>query len=258
MLRFAANLTTLFTELPFEARFAAAANAGFKAVEFLFPYDYEPTLLQQKLHDNQLSQVLFNAYPGDWVGGERGLAALPGREADFEKSIEQALNYAAAMNTPTLHVMSGVLPANSHRQACEAVWESNIKKAADAFASAGKTLVLEPLNPFDMPGYFIASQYDAAKRIEQLGRDNVKLQFDFYHAQIVDGNITTMLRELMPVIGHIQIASNPDRHEPDSGELNLSHVLGTLNDLGYDGWIGCEYHPKHDTQSGLAWVKPWL
>ena len=256
MVRFAANLTTQFKEVAFEDRFKAAADAGFKAVEFLFPYDFEPEFLAEKLKENGLQQVLFNMYPGDWAAGERGIAALPGREAEFSESIEQALTYAKAMKTPTVHMMSGNTdPANAVH---EKVWLENVRKAADAFAQEGITLVLEPLNAKDMPGYFFSSQYQCAELIKKVERDNVKIQFDFYHAQIVDGNISVMLKELMPVIGHIQIASNPDRHEPDRGELNFNHIFGVLTDCGYPGWIGCEYTPEHDTLSGLNWVKPWL
>jgi len=258
MLKFAANLTTLFNEYAFEDRFEQAAKEGFSAVEYLFPYNYDADMLADKLAQYNLKQVLFNMYPGDWEKGERGCAAIPGREDEFKETVDLALLYAQKLNCKCVHAMSGNIDMNFTREEHIQTFLHNIRYAADRFAELGITLVIEPLNPKDMPGYFIASQREAGELIKLVDRDNVKIQFDFYHAQIVDGDICHLIEDLFDQIGHIQIASNPDRHEPDSGELNYPFIFAKLNKLGYQGWIGCEYFPEHDTHSGLTWVRPYL
>ncbi|WP_273860081.1 2-oxo-tetronate isomerase [Photobacterium sp. GSS17] len=258
MARFAANLTMLFTEQPFLERFALAREAGFKAVEFLFPYAFEADELAALLQENQLEQALFNMPPGNWDSGERGMAALPGREAEFRDSVDTALHYARVLGCPKVHAMAGIIdPRFSDEQHLE-TFVANIRYAADQFAQHGITLLIEPLNSRDVPNYFIAHQRDAAKIIERIDRPNVKLQFDVYHAQIMDGDLTTMIGDLAQTIGHVQIASVPARHEPSEGEVNYPHIFAALDQAGYSGWIGCEYNPKTGTKEGLNWVTPYL
>ncbi|WP_372882644.1 2-oxo-tetronate isomerase [Psychromonas sp.] len=258
MAKFAANLTMLFTEVPFMERFDEAHKAGFKAVEFLFPYAFDADKLSQKLQTLNLQQSLFNMPPGDWDAGERGIAALPGREQEFKASVTTALKYAAALKCKKVHAMSGIVDPKFTYQEHINTFIDNIRYAADAFAEQGITLLIEPLNNRDVPGYFLAHQRDAVELIKQVDRANVKLQLDLYHAQIMDGNLTTLIRDLAEYTGHIQIASVPDRHEPDEGELNYPHLFNVLDESGYDGWIGCEYNPRHSTIAGLGWVKPYL
>lgn len=258
MARFAANLTMLFTEQPFLQRFALARQAGFRAVEFLFPYAYEADALAHQLKAHQLEQALFNLPPGNWDNGERGIAALPGREEEFRHSVDTALHYATTLGCPKVHAMAGIVdPRYSRAQHLE-TFVSNIRYAADKFAEHDITLLIEPLNSRDVPHYLIAHQRDAAQLIERIARPNVKLQFDAYHAQIMDGDLTRMIADLAPVIGHVQIASVPLRHEPSEGEINYPHIFAALDSAGYHGWIGCEYNPKSGTQEGLGWLTPYL
>ena len=257
MPRFAANLTMMFNEVPFPERFAAAAAAGFEGVEFLFPYDHSPDGVAGWLRASGLSNALFNLPPGDWAAGERGLASLPGREAEFRRGVETALAYARALGTPTLHAMSGLLPADADRAAHRAVLAENLRHAARRCAEEGRTLVIEPINTRDMPGYFLNRQADAHALCAEVGEPNLKVQMDFYHTQIVEGDVATTLRRFLPRIGHVQIAGVPDRHEPDTGELNTFYLLGLLDELGYEGWVGCEYRPAGRTQDGLRWFETW-
>lgn len=258
MVQFAANLTMLFTEVPFMERFDAAHDVGFKAVEFLFPYAFEPSEIAKKLNRFNLQQALFNMPPGDWDAGERGYAALPGWEEKFKASVETAMIYAEALDCKRVHAMSGIVnPAYSYEEHVE-VFIKNIRYAADALAAKGITLLIEPLNSRDMPGYFIAHQRDAVALIKKVGRPNVKLQFDVYHAQIMDGDLSTLIRDLQPEIGHIQIASVPERHEPSEGELNYPYLFNLMDETGYKGWVGCEYNPKNSTKEGLNWLTPYL
>lgn len=258
MARFAANLTMLFNEVDFLARFEKAHQSGFKAVEFLFPYAFEPQVLADKLQQFGLEQALFNMPPGDWDAGERGLAAIPGREEEFRQSVDVALTYAKALNCKKVHAMSGLRDSNFSYQKHVETFLGNIRYAADKFAEHGVELLIEPLNSRDVPGYFVAHQREAVELIEQVNRPNVKLQFDVYHAQIMDGDITVMIRDLADYIGHVQIASVPDRHEPSEGEIHYQHVFSQLDKSGYKGWIGCEYKPRHTTEEGLGWLKPYL
>ncbi|WP_043834959.1 2-oxo-tetronate isomerase [Muricoccus aerilatus] len=256
MPRFAANLSMMFTELPFLDRFAAAAAAGFEAVEFLFPYEHAPEAVAEKLRAAGLSQVLFNMPPGDWAGGERGMAAIPGREAEFRETVPVALRYAKALGCPLLHCMSGIT-GDRDRAACEATFIENIRFAADAAAAEGVTLVVEPINTRNMPGYFVNHQMDGIALIDRVGRPNVSLQFDLYHAQIMDGDLSKLIEKLAGRFAHVQVASVPDRHEPDEGELNFPHLFGVLDRVGYKGWIGCEYNPRGETTAGLGWFAPY-
>lgn len=257
MLRFAANLSMLYPEHDFLDRFAAAARDGFKGVEYLFPYAYEPEALARQLATHQLQQVLFNAPPGDWDAGERGLACLPGREAEFRAGVERALDYAAALQCPRVHVMAGRMPAGTDRAKLRAVYLDNLAWAAAQARPRGVDILIEPINLRDMPGYFLNRQDEAHQILAEVQAPNLKVQMDLYHLQIVEGDVTTRLRRHLPggQVGHLQIAGVPSRHEPDIGELNLAHLLSVIEELAYDGWIGCEYRPRADTSAGLGWLR---
>ncbi|MGD0473275.1 MAG: 2-oxo-tetronate isomerase [Candidatus Velthaea sp.] len=256
MPKLAANLSLMFTEEPFLDRFAAAAAAGFAAVEFLFPYDDEPHVVAARLRSAGLEMALFNLPPGDWTAGERGLAALPGREAEFAAGVERALAYAQALGCPTVHAMAGHAAGDDARAI--AAYVANIRFAADAFAAAGRRVVIEPINRRDMPGYFLHTTAQAAALIARIDRPNVALQLDLYHAQISEGDLEHRIRALSPLIGHVQIAGNPARHEPDVGEVNYAYLLEVLDHVGYTGWVGCEYRPAGETVAGLGWAQPYL
>lgn len=257
MPRFAANLSMMFQEHAFLDRFAAARGAGFEAVEFLFPYAFPAEEVAAKLRENGLTQALFNLPPGDWDKGERGFAALPGREAELGPAIETALRYAAALDCPRVHLMAGIPPADADRAACRRAYVANVRQAAQACRAQGRDLLLEPINTRDMPGYFLSYQREGRAVIEEVGLDNVKLQLDLYHCQIMEGDLATHIRELLPVTGHIQIAGVPGRHEPDVGEINYPYLFELLDSLGYQGWIGCEYRPRGRTEDGLGWFAPY-
>jgi hydroxypyruvate isomerase len=255
MPKFAANLTMMFNEVPFPERFAAAAKAGFKAVEFLFPYDYPVADVARWLKDAGLKSALFNMPPGDWAAGERGLASLPGREDEFSAGVDKALEYALAMGTPTLHAMAGLFPEGADREWHRSVFVDNIGLAAKRLAEHGLTLVIEPINTRDMPGYFLNTQAEAHAIRRELDEPNLKVQMDFYHAQIMEGDLSMTLKNNFEGIGHVQIASVPARHEPDEGEVNYPHLFNLLDELGYQGWVGCEYRPRGKTEDGLGWLK---
>lgn len=256
MTKLAANLTMMFNEFEFLDRFAGAAEAGFEAVEFLFPYDYAPYQIARRLYDYRLTQALFNAPPGNWDRGDRGLAALAGREAKFRESIECVLPYADATGVKRVHVMAGIADPNnatSKKTFCD-----NIAWAAARFEEQNITLMLEPINRRDMPGYFLNDFDFAGEIISEIDTANVRLQFDVYHRQILHGDVTVALEQFIELIDHVQIASVPGRHEPDEGELNYRNVFATLTRLGYDGWIGCEYRPRRGTLAGLTWRESLL
>ena len=257
MPRFAANLSMLYPQHEFLDRFAAAAADGFEAVEFLFPYDYSANELKQRLSDNGLVQALFNAPPGDWAAGERGIATLPGREDEFRSGFDRALEYAAVLGNTRVHVMAGLLAAESDRARHHSVYLQNLAYAADQAGKAGITVLLEPINTRDMPGFFLNRQDQAQAICKEVGATNLKVQFDCYHCQIVEGDLATTLRRDFDCIGHIQIAGVPDRHEPDQGEVNYPYLFELMDHLGYDGWVGCEYRPKADTSMGLQWLRDW-
>jgi hydroxypyruvate isomerase len=253
--KFAANLTLLFNEVPFIERFGAAAEAGFKAVEFLFPYEHEAEEIAARLKQHGLENVLFNMPPGDFAAGERGLACLPNRAAEFREGVAKALTYAKVLGTPRLHVMAGLLPQDADRAAYQSVYISNLKYAAAEAAKHDMAVLIEPINTRDIPGYFLNTQADAHAIREQVGAANLKVQMDFYHVQIVEGDIAMKLRRYLPHVGHIQIASVPERNEPDTGEVNYPYLFRLLDELGYDGWVGCEYRPAGKTVDGLGWMK---
>jgi 2-dehydrotetronate isomerase len=256
MLRFAANLSFLYGEYDFPERFAAAAKDGFTGVEYLFPYDYPAQQLATRLQENSLVQVLFNAPPGNWAAGERGLASLPGREAEFHTAIQTALAYAQALACPRVHVMSGLQPSGAERYAMRRTFVANLAWAAELAAPAGVELLIEPINTRDMPGYFLNRQDEAHAIVDEIGNPALKVQMDLYHCQIVEGDVSMKLRKYLGKnVGHLQIASVPDRNEPDRGELNYDYLLKLIEELGYSGWIGCEYRPKAGTSEGLGWLK---
>ncbi|KFE36035.1 2-oxo-tetronate isomerase [Thioclava atlantica] len=253
MPRFAANLTMMFTEVPFLDRFAAAAEAGFTAVEYLFPYDFAPEEIAERLRAHGLRQALFNLPPGQWDAGDRGLAALPDRAEEFRASIATALDYAKATGVGRIHMMSGL--ARREDAAALRSYRDALARLCDAAGEAGLEVVIEPINSRDMPGYFLNDFDFAADLIAGLDLANLKLQFDIYHRQIIHGDVLTGLRETMPIIGHVQIASVPERHEPGTGELDDLRVLRELDALGYEGFVGCEYRPAGETVAGLGWMR---
>jgi 2-dehydrotetronate isomerase len=266
MPKFAANLSMMYPELPFLDRFEAAAKDGFKGVEYLFPYAYEKTELAARLKANGLQQVLFNGPPGDWDGGERGIACLPGREDEFLAGIAQALDYAAALACPRMHVMAGLVPAGHERDALRPTYVSNLRKAAALAAKQGVDLLLEPINTRDIPRFFLNRQDHAHELIAEIGAPNVKVQFDLYHCQIVEGDVAMKIRQYLPTgrVGHFQIAGVPERHEPDIGEMNYPYLFRVIDEVsaqcGWDGWVGCEYRPRQGAQpggtsAGLGWFR---
>ena len=258
MPRLAANLTMMYNEHPFLDRFQAAASDGFQGVEFLFPYDFAAADIRARLQDNGLTQALFNAPPGDWAAGERGIASLPGREDEFLRGLDQALGYAAQLGNRSLHVMAGLIRPEQDRAAHRAVYVRNLARAASVAASAGITVVIEPINTRDIPGFFLNRQDEAQAICAEVGAANLKVQFDCYHCQIVEGDIAVKLERDMAGIGHIQIAGVPDRHEPNLGELNYPYLFDRIDALGYAGWVGCEYRPKAGTRAGLGWAQAYL
>ncbi|SCK58956.1 hydroxypyruvate isomerase [Variovorax sp. HW608] len=255
MPRFAANLSMLYPELAFLDRFQAAAQDGFTAVEYLFPYAFEAEALASQLADHGLQQVLFNAPPGDWDAGERGTACLPGREAEFRGGFAKALEYAQVLACPRVHVMAGLAPEGVERARLQAAYEANLAWAAELAASAGRDVLIEPINRRDIPGFFLNRQDEAHRVVQAVGARNLKVQMDLYHCQIVEGDVAMKLRQYLPTgrVGHLQIAGVPERHEPDLGELNYDYLFDVIDALGFDGWVGCEYRPKEGTSAGLRW-----
>ncbi|WP_058913475.1 HPr family phosphocarrier protein [Entomohabitans teleogrylli] len=257
MPRFAANLSMMFTELPFIERFAAAAQAGFRAVEFLFPYEYPAEQIAGELRRHQLTLALFNTQPGDTAAGEWGLSALPGREEEARRDIDMALEYALALDCRQVHVMAGVVPQGADPAACRETFIANLRYAADKFAPHQRRVMVEALSPGVKPDYLFSSQYQAIAIVDDVARDNVFFQLDTFHAQLVDGNLQHLIREYAGRYGHVQIASLPDRNEPDDGEINYPWLFRLFDEVGYDGWIGCEYKPRGETTAGLSWLAPY-
>lgn len=251
MPRFAANLSFLFQDLPFLDRFEASAKAGFKAVEYLFPYEWAKEDIAARLRANDLTQALFNIYPGDFAKGERGLAAIPGREADFEAAVRQALSYADALGCKLIHAMPGL----RHHGADRRLYVANLKKAARMAAAHGVTVIIEPINTRDIPGFFLNTTGEARAVIHEVAAPNLRLQFDLYHRAIQEGDVTMAIREFGHLAAHYQIANPPDRGEPDAGELNYRSLFQEIDRTGYTGWVGCEYKPRGDTVMGLAWTR---
>ncbi|GFK92851.1 Hydroxypyruvate isomerase [Fundidesulfovibrio magnetotacticus] len=254
MPRFSANLTMLYTESPFEERFALAARSGFKAVEYLFPYPYEPERLAGLLRDNGLTQALFNLPAGDWATGDRGIAADPARKAEFRQGVERAVEYAQALGVTRVNCLAGKLPPGV---SCEAAWDAlaeNAAHAADALAAVGASLLVEFINRKDIPGFFLHGTAQVLRLIDAVGRPNVFLQYDVYHAQREEGELTATLRANLERIGHVQIADNPGRHQPGTGEIDYRFLLAELDRMGYTGHVGLEYVPAPDTAGSLGWI----
>ncbi len=259
MPKFAANLSMMYNEFDFLDRFSAAAKDGFKGVEFLFPYSYLVGDIRSRLDQFGLTQALFNCPPGDWAAGERGIASLPGREEEFRRGIERALGYAYVLDNKCLHVMAGLgLPQPYERERQRDTYLSNLAYAARQAARQGITIVIEPINPRDMPGYFLNRQDDAHAICREVGEPNLKVLFDLYHCQIVEGDLASKMKRDLSGIAHMQIAGVPERHEPDRGEVNYPYLFRLMDELGYDGWVGCEYRPKAGTSEGLTWINSWL
>ena len=257
MPRFAANLSMMYPEHDFLDRFAAAAADGFRAVEYLFPYAYTPQQLSDCLRQAGLVQALFNLPPGDWDAGERGLAALPGREAAFADSVEQALAYAQVLGCRRVHAMAGIIAPGADVAAMRATYLKNLAWAARRCAEVDVSVLIEPINPRDMPGYFLTHQAQAHAIVAEVGAPNLKVQMDFYHCQIVEGDLAKRLEAHIKQVGHVQIAGVPLRHEPDTGEVSYPYLFEMLDWLGYTGYVGCEYRPRGNTSAGLGWFQPW-
>jgi len=253
-LKFAANLSMLYPDRPFLDRFAAARTAGFAAVEFLFPYEFGYEAIRQRLDEHGLQVVLFNIFPGNFAAGERGVLSYPGRQADFRRTMEEALTYAQVLRSPRIHVMVGNrLPEVDYQVQFDTILE-NLAWATPLAAAAGVTLLVEPLNAIDQPRYLIHSPANGMAIVEAVNHPNLRLQYDVYHAQMTEGNLLTTIKRLLPWIGHIQISDVPGRHEPGTGEINYPAVFATLETIGYQGYIGLEYHPSGDTDQSLAWL----
>lgn len=254
MPRFAANLSMLFTELDFIERFARARAAGFEAVEYLFPYAYPKDQLSQALRENNLTQVLFNLPPGDWSAGERGIACLPDRVNEFRAGVDQAVDYARALGCRQLNCLAGIRPDSVDEAAAWRTLVANITYAAEKLAAEDITLCLEAINSrVDMPGFALDTSGKVLALIEEVDADNVRLQYDLYHMQIMEGDLIRSMECLLPWIGHIQFADNPGRHEPGTGEINFSNVFAAIDSMGYKGWVSAEYRPSGETGDSLAW-----
>jgi hydroxypyruvate isomerase len=253
MTKLAANLTMLFTELPFLDRFEAAAKAGFCGVEFLFPYDFEVDQIAQKISTNMLELVLHNLPAGNWGAGERGIACHPDRVAEFKEGVVMAIRYAKALGVKQLNCLAGIVPAGVSGQDAHRTFVSNLTFAADQLQAAGIRLLIEPINTFDIPGFFLSHTKQAVEIIRETGSSNLFVQYDIYHMQRMEGELINTIKANLPLIKHIQLADNPGRFEPGTGEINYHTVFAQLSEMGYQGWIGCEYKPKTGTVEGLCW-----
>jgi len=257
MPKLAANISWLFAEVPFLDRFAAAAAAGFQAVEFQFPDDTPPEEIARRLQQHRLTPALFNMPAGDYAKGDRGMAALPGREAEFMAAAERALTLARATGCTRIHALAGIWPEGRPKAEGEETYVANLRRAAELMAPHGISVLIEPLNSRDTPGYFLNASGDALRVIARVGRANLSLQFDLYHCQIMEGDLARHVRALAGRFAHVQIAGVPDRNEPDIGEVNFPYLLDLLDETGYDGWVGCEYRPRAGTLAGLGWARRW-
>jgi hydroxypyruvate isomerase len=255
MPKFAANLTMMFGEVPFLDRFAAASRAGFAGVEYLFPYDYSKEDLRARLRDHRLVQVLHNLPGGHWSAGERGIACLPDRTAEFAEGVDKAIDYATALGCTSLNCLAGISPTGVTSEQARQTFVSNLKVASKRLASAGIRLLIEPINTKDIPGFFLTTTSQALEILESVGSDNLFLQYDVYHMQIMEGDLASRIERNLPRIAHMQIADNPGRHEPGTGEINFDFLFGFIDRIGYQGWIGCEYKPAGATEAGLGWFE---
>jgi hydroxypyruvate isomerase len=254
MPKFAANLTMLFTELPFMDRFAAARAAGFEAVEYLFPYDYSKEELVAALKSNGLKQVLHNLPAGDWAAGERGIACHAGRTAEFREGVNRAIDYATALGCTQLNCLAGKLPEGASSTLAHSTLVANLRFAASTLKAAGIRLLIEPINTFDIPGFFLSRTDQALAILDEVASPNLFVQYDIYHAQRMEGELASTISKHLARIGHIQLADNPGRNEPGTGEINYAWLFKHIAAAGYTGWIGCEYKPKTTTTEGLGWL----
>lgn len=257
MLRFAANLSMLFTELPFMERFGAAAAAGFKGVEYLFPYAFAKEDLAAELARHGLVQVLHNLPAGNWEAGERGIACHPERVAEFREGVARAIDYATALGCTQVNCLAGIAPAGVSAAALRETFVANLRFAAAQLQEAGIRLLIEPINTFDIPGFYLNRTAQAAEILDEVGSDNLFIQYDIYHAQRMEGELAATVARHLPRIAHIQLADNPGRHEPGSGEIHYPWLLRHIDGLGYPGWIGCEYKPATTTTEGLGWLQAY-
>jgi hydroxypyruvate isomerase len=258
MPKFAANLTMLFNDVDFVDRFKAAKEAGFKGVEYLFPYPYRASELAERLHEHGLAQVLHNLPAGDWSKGERGIACIPGREAEFREGVDRAIEYATALRCPQLNCLAGIAPKDVAAETLRDTFVANIAFAARKLKASGIRLLIEPCNTRDIPGFYLNRSGQALELIDAAGSDNVFLQYDIYHMQVMEGDLAPTIERNLASIRHMQLADNPGRHEPGSGEINYEFLFDFIDRLGYTGWIGCEYKPATTTREGLGWVAPYL
>ena len=258
MLRFAANLSMLFTEVPFMERFALAAQHGFKAVECQFPYAFGANDIRNQLNENHLQMVLHNLPAGNWLAGERGIACHPDRVDEFRSGVHQAIEYAQTLGVSQLNCLAGIAPPDVDIEVFNKTLISNLQYAAQVLQDNGLRLLLEPINTFDVPGFFINRTQQAIEVLDSVGAHNAYVQYDIYHAQRMEGELTATLQKHLQRIGHIQLADNPGRHEPGTGEINFSYLLPALDRMGYCGWVGCEYIPAAGTVAGLKWLNKYV
>ena len=259
MPKFAANLTLLYNEHAFLDRFAAAARAGFSGVEYLFPYDFDKNQLAEQLHKHKLIQVLHNLPAGNWAGGERGIACHPDRVGEFQDGVGKAIEYATALGCRQINCLAGVAPQNVAKEKLRETFVSNLRFAAGKLQQAGIRLLIEPINSTrDIPGFYLDHTQQALDIIAEAGSDNLFLQYDIYHMQVMEGDLASTIEKNLKLIPHMQIADNPGRHEPGTGEINYPFLFDFIDRLGYQGWIGCEYKPATTTDAGLGWIKPYF
>lgn len=258
MPRFSANLSMLFTEVDFMERFNRAAKAGFKAVEYMFPYSFDAKSLADMLKSNNLKQVLFNLPAGNWDEGERGIAVLPDRKGEFEEGVGKAIYYAKALDCPLINCLVGLKPSDISGSRVRDVLASNLHFAAEAFAREGIHLLVESLNTRDIPGFYLSRTADVLSLVKEINHPNIYYQYDIYHMQVMEGDVTETIRNNINLIGHIQLADNPGRHEPGTGEINYPNLFRFIDEAGYTGFLGCEYKPLTTTEEGLGWIKPYL
>ncbi|MFQ5756025.1 MAG: hydroxypyruvate isomerase [Acidiferrobacterales bacterium] len=258
MPKFAANLTMMFNEVDFLERFEAAATAGFKGVEYLFPYAHEKDALAEHLHANNLVQVLHNLPAGDWDAGERGIGCHPDRVGEFQDGVGRAIEYATALSCTQVNCLAGIAPPSVPAEELREIFVANLEFAASKLKDAGIMLLIEPINTRDIPGFYLCHTNQALAIIEEVGSENLRLQYDIYHMQIMEGDLARTIAEHVDVIKHMQLADNPGRHEPGTGEINYAFLFAHLDRIGYAGWVGCEYKPQTTTEEGLGWVRPYL
>jgi len=257
MPRFAANLTMLFNEVPFLDRFELAAKAGFSAVEFLFPYAWRAEEIKSRLDAHRLSLVLHNLPAGDWDAGERGIACHPDRVEEFRAGVDRAISYARVLGVKQLNCLAGKAPTAVAPDVLRATFVGNLRHAAERLKQAGLRLLVEPINNYDIPGFFLNRTDQAVAILDDVKADNAFVQYDIYHAQRTEGELAATMKKYLPRIGHVQLADNPGRNEPGTGEINYAFLFDWIDRIGYQGWIGCEYKPKAETTAGLDWIRPY-